>query len=114
MKVVVVGVCASGKTTLVNSLKEFGIDAYNVAQEHSVIQRLWKRKNPDIVVVLDATLPIIKQRREIYWGEEGLLAQHERLKDAKLHANLYIQTDILGKKDVLQKVLTYIGRQSYD
>ena len=37
MKIAIVGVCASGKTTLVAGLREAGYDAYNVAQEHSCV-----------------------------------------------------------------------------
>ena len=40
MLIVVAGVCASGKTTLVKSLQNLGIDAHNVAQEHSSIKTL--------------------------------------------------------------------------
>ena len=44
MRVVVAGVCVSGKTTLVKSLRELGIDD-NVAQEHSIVKKLWNHKN---------------------------------------------------------------------
>ena len=37
MRIAIVGICASGKTTLVRGLREAGYDAYNVAQEHSCI-----------------------------------------------------------------------------
>ena len=53
MIVVVVGVCGSGKTTLVKNLQKNGIDAYNVAQEHSCIKQLWKHKKPDKVIMLE-------------------------------------------------------------
>ena len=62
MIVVVVGVCGSGKTTLVKNLQKNGIDAYNVAQEHSCIKQLWKHKKPDKVIMLDASYDVIQQR----------------------------------------------------
>lgn len=118
MRVVVAGVCVSGKTTLVKSLQKLGIDAYNVAQEHSTIRKLWNSKKPDILVVLDAKLVTIRQRRVVPWGQERLVVQHERLVDACEHADLYLQTDDLSKDDVVRKVLEYIGRnehvQDYD
>lgn len=109
MRVVVVGVCASGKTTLVNRLRKLGIDAHNVAQEHSGIKTLWRKKEPHVLVMLDATLATIRKRRNVPWGEERLISQRERLVDARSHAQLFIQTDSIGKEDVVQQVLSYIG-----
>ena len=108
MKIAIVGVCASGKTTLVAGLKEAGYDAYNVAQEHSCVHNFWAKKNPDILVMIDATLPAIHKRRLVYWGEDRLVTQHKRLADAKAHADLYIQTDELDAEAVRQKVIEFI------
>lgn len=110
MCLVVAGVCVSGKTTLVKSLRDLGIDAYNVAQEHSTIKKLWNRRQPDILIVLDAQLATIRQRRIVPWGEERLALQRERLCDAFEHADLYIHTDDLSKGDIVQRVLEYIRR----
>lgn len=112
MRVVVVGVCASGKTTLVQNLTRMGIETYNAAQEHSQIKQLWKKKEPDILVMLDATLATIRARRKIPWGEERLIAQRERLADAREHADLFIETDHLTKEEVVQVILDYIGRKN--
>jgi len=112
MRVVVAGVCASGKTTLVKSLRELGIDAYNVAQEHSMIKNLWNHREPDILVVLNAELPIIRKRRAVSWGEERLVVQRARLDDACQHADVYIQTDDLSRDEIVQNVLEHIRRQS--
>ena len=108
MKIAIVGVCASGKTTLVAGLREAGYDAYNVAQEHSCVHNFWAKKNPDILVMIDATLPAIHKRRLVYWGEDRLVTQHKRLADAKAHADLYIQTDELDAEAVRQKVIEFI------
>ena len=89
MRIVVVGPCASGKTTLVTRLQELGLDAHNVAQEHSGIKTLWRKKRPDVVVMLEASLPVIRCRRPVPWGEERLTAQRERLKDAREHAGSF-------------------------
>ncbi|WP_306341162.1 hypothetical protein [Propionispora sp. 2/2-37] len=110
---VVVGVCASGKTTLVANLDKLGINANNCAQEHSQIKQLWKKKQPDILVMLDATLATIRTRRNVPWGEERLLVQRERLSDARKHADLFIQTDDLTREEVAQAVIDYIrGKQN--
>ncbi|MBC8015552.1 MAG: hypothetical protein H7X79_07395 [Sporomusaceae bacterium] len=113
MRLVVVGVCVSGKTTLVKALRDLGIDAHNVAQEHSVIKKLWNRTQPDILIVLDAQLKSIRQRRMVSWGEERLAVQRERLCDARQHADLYIATDELSKDEIVQCVLEYIRRNRY-
>ncbi len=112
MVVAVVGVCASGKTTLVKKLQALGIEAYNVAQEHSGIKKLWQRKTPDVLVMLDANLQTIQKRRAVAWGEDRLVIQRERLLDAKQHADLFIQTDTLSQEDVVQAVLNFIQEES--
>lgn len=114
MRVVVAGVCVSGKTTLVKSLRELGIEAYNVAQEHSAVKKLWNHKNPDILIVLDAQMETIHQRRVVPWGEDRLAVQRKRLCDAYEHADLYIQTDDLSKGEVVQQVLDYIRGNRHD
>ncbi|MBE6098378.1 hypothetical protein [Schwartzia succinivorans] len=108
MRIAVVGVCASGKTTLVKGLKDAGYDAYNVAQEHSGIHNFWNKHHPDILVMIDATLPAIKKRRLVYWDQERLDVQHKRLADAKAHANLFIQTDAYNADEVREQVIDYI------
>jgi deoxyadenosine/deoxycytidine kinase len=108
MRIAVVGVCASGKTTLVKGLKDAGYDAYNVAQEHSGIHNFWNKHHPDILVMIDATLPAIKKRRLVYWDQERLDVQHNRLADAKAHANLFIQTDAYNADEVREQVIDYI------
>ena len=113
MRLVVVGVCVSGKTTLVKSLRDLGIDAHNVAQEHSTIKKLWNHKQPDILVVLDVKLKTIRQRRMVPWGEDRLAVQRKRLCDAYEHADLYIQTDELSKNEIVQKVLEHIRRNGH-
>lgn len=111
MKIAIVGVCAAGKSTLVQGLCASGYDAYNVAQEHSCIKEFWKRRNPDLLIMIDATLKAIKQRRLVSWDESRLTVQHNRLRNAKEHADLYIQTDLLTKAEVLTTVINFIRGQ---
>lgn len=108
MKIAIVGVCASGKTTLVAGLKAAGYDAYNVAQEHSGIHDFWAKRHPDILVMIDATMPAIHKRRVVYWDESRLEVQHKRLADAKAHADLYIQTDKYNAQQVRDKVIDFV------
>ncbi len=108
MKIAVVGVCASGKTTLVAGLKNAGYDAYNVAQEHSCVHDFWANHHPDLLVMIDATMAAIHKRRKVYWGEDRLAVQHKRLADARAHADLYIQTDAFDADQVRRKVIAFI------
>ena len=111
MIIAIVGVCASGKTTLVRALKTAGFKAYNVAQEHSCIKKFWNKHEPDVLIMIDAGLAAIKKRRLVYWDESRLQAQHERLRDARAHADLYLQTDDLTEQEVLEKVIAFIKAQ---
>ena len=111
MKISVVGVCASGKTTLVRGLKALGYDAYVVAQEHSCVKTLWQKRQPDLLILLDANLQTIRQRRQVSWGEERLTVQKERLSHARQHADLFLPTDSLTARDVMNQTVAYIVGQ---
>ncbi|MCL5983025.1 MAG: hypothetical protein M1571_11065 [Firmicutes bacterium] len=105
----VVGNCVAGKTTLVNSLKRCGFNAVNIAQEHSSVQRLWRRRNPTFLVCLSCTLETAKKRRSIYWGQERLDNQWQRLADARQHCDLFLATDDLSIADVLETVVQAVN-----
>ena len=101
----VVGNCASGKTTLVKGLTDRGFRAVNIAQEHSTAPRLWQRKNPDFLVCLSCTLESARRRRQIFWGQERLDDQWQRLAHARAHCDVYLPTDDLTINDVLETVI---------
>ena len=103
--IVVVGVCASGKTTLVDGLCP-GAGARSVAQEHSAVPRLWTFHAPDFLVVLDGGLATIRKRRRVPWGEERLQAQRRRLSHARRHCQLYLCTDDLSVEELIDYVLS--------
>lgn len=110
MRIAIVGVCASGKTTLVAGLRKAGYDAYNVAQEHSCVHDFWNKHHPDILVMIDATLPTIRKRRVVYWGQDRIDTQHKRLADARAHADLYLQTDAYSADAVREQVIAFIKK----
>lgn len=113
MNILVVGVCASGKSTLVKLLSQSGYSAYHVTQEHSGIPKLWRRRNPDLVVFLSASLSSIRERRRIAWGDETFRTQQLRLQDARHHADLVIDTDPLSPQQVLARVLSYLDTKEH-
>ncbi|MBS4029991.1 MAG: hypothetical protein KGZ63_00990 [Clostridiales bacterium] len=101
----VVGNCVAGKTTLVKGLIAQGLSAVNIAQEHSTAPQLWRRKNPDFLVCLSCTLETARSRREIYWGQERLDDQRQRLANARAHCELYLPTDGMEIEEVLATVI---------
>jgi GTPase SAR1 family protein len=95
-RVVVIGPCASGKTTLVEGLKREGYDAVVCGQEHSEITNLWQHSEPDLLVMLEVSLKSIRVRRGEDWPESIYLAQLDRLRDARMAADLIIDTSIFS------------------
>jgi len=109
--VAIVGVCAAGKTTLAAGLKEAGVKAYSVPQEHSSVRRLWKHLHPDanILVMLDARWETTRRRRpDISYGPDRLEEQRRRLAYARAECDLYLPTDDLTIPEVRERVLEFI------
>ncbi len=103
-KIVVVGPCASGKTTLARGLRRLGYDASVCGQEHSEIASLWRHTEPDVVIALDVDLETIRRRRGSDWPEEIYKLQQRRLADARAVAALVLDTSRLGPDATLQTV----------
>jgi hypothetical protein len=106
--VVIVGVCTSGKTTLRDALKTLGVDAYVVSQEHSSVRRMWDLRSPQYVVCLDCDIETARRRRSVYWGEEMLRRQTERLSDARDNCDLYVDTSCLGTPETVRRVMAAV------
>jgi shikimate kinase len=108
--VAVVGVCASGKTTLVRTLLAHGFNVRQVLQEHSYVPHMWQRlTRPDLLIYLDATLETIRRRRRdpafpaSLWQEEV-----ERLRHARTHCDFYLATDALTPDQVAGQVVAFL------
>jgi deoxyadenosine/deoxycytidine kinase len=108
-RIVVVGPCASGKSTLVSRLRGKGYDAHAVAQEHSAVRDLWKRKDPDALIALDVSLEEVRNRRSPDWLEAVYQRQHERLASAYAAADLTIDTAEHDADAVLAIVESWLG-----
>lgn len=102
-RVVVVGHCGAGKSTLAAGLREHGIDAVTSAQEHSIVADLWRRRGADLLVYLDIDLDTIRRRRGNHWPESIYQVQEERLAPAREAADLVIDT---GTRDLFQTMKT--------
>ena len=102
----VVGPCASGKSTLVAALRAKNYHTRHIAQEHSYVRDMWKQmSDPDFLIYLDVSFEISVRRTGTSWNRGIFEKQEARLEHAKKHADLYIQTDELNPRQVLNIVL---------
>ena len=109
LRVGLVGVCGSGKTTLTNGLKPYSFTVRQIAQEHSYVPDMWQRlANPDVLIFLEASYLITKQRKTFDWSEKDYQKQLHRLRHANQHADLHIDTDNLTPEEVREIVLIFL------
>ena len=109
-KIVVVGPCAAGKSTLVTALRALGYDAHVSGQEHSEIATLWQHSQPDVLVALDADIAAVRSRRGGSWPEWLHDRQVQRLAHASRAADLAIDTTTLSPQTVVDYVVAYLER----
>jgi guanylate kinase len=111
--IAIVGPCASGKTTLIANLKNIGIEARHIAQEHSYVLTMWKQiTNPDLLIFLDASYPETIKRRKLNWSLDEYQEQHRRLSHARQNADFYLLTDEISPDEVLSTVLGFLKTQN--
>ena len=109
-KVVVVGPCAAGKSTLVTALRALGYDAHVSGQEHSEIATLWQHSEPDVLIALDVDISAVRARRGDGWPEWLHDLQVQRLAAASRAANFAIDTTLLSPQSVVDRVVAYLQR----
>ena len=104
VKIGVVGPCGAGKSTLVQALRERGIDAHEIAQEHSGVPAMWQRiTRPDLLVYLDVSRETAERRLER--GEE----MPARLAHARAHADLIVETGGRTPEEVAGRVAEFLA-----
>ena len=109
LKIGVVGPCAAGKTTLINGLLDNGYNAKQIAQEHSYVQDMWERlTHPDILIYLDVSYSYTMKRRNLNWSIQEFNTQVDRLRHAREHADIHINTDALSPQDVQDQVMNFL------
>ncbi|MBN1937859.1 MAG: hypothetical protein JW934_24610 [Anaerolineae bacterium] len=111
LRIVVVGPCAAGKSTLVANLRPQGYNIQVCAQEHSFVPDLWKKfSQADILIFLDAELPAIAERQKrTDWTQQRLDTQRRRLEHARANCDVYLQTDALTREGVAQEVRAFLN-----
>lgn len=107
----IVGVCASGKSTLIEGLSKQGYRVRHIAQEHSYVKDMWKRiTNPNLLIYLDASYETTCQRRKMNWTQEEYLEQKGRLSNARENADYYLDTTSHSVEEVLNFVLKFLEK----
>ncbi len=104
-EIMIVGVCAAGKTTLVQRLRELGYKVETVSQEHSSNPFLWRRQEPFFLVVLDCKLETAMERRQREIPETRFRSQKNKLKKASENCDLLLKTDNLTVEKSAQRII---------
>src|SRR5215207_6314368 len=110
-KIVVVGPCAAGKSTLVTALRALGYDAHASGQEHSEIAMLWQHSHPDVLIALEVDIRAVRDRRGGSWPEWLHDRQVRRLAAASRAADFAIDTTLLSPQTVVDRVVAYLQRR---
>lgn len=110
--VVVVGPCGAGKTTLAAALRHEGYAVRAVAQEHSIIRELWRHGGEVAALIfLDAAPQAISVRRGHDFPLWLYREQIERLKSAREHATMVLDTTELSAAEVRAAVIGHLQSQ---
>ncbi|HSB65721.1 MAG TPA: hypothetical protein VLD65_04035 [Anaerolineales bacterium] len=112
MMIGVVGPCGAGKSSLVAGMQRMGYRARHIAQEHSYVPDMWKRlTNPDLLIYLDVTYENTVIRGKLDWTFTEYEEQLRRLRHARQHADLVVDTNFISVSQVLEIVISYINHQ---
>lgn len=109
----VVGVSASGKSTLVTGLRQAGYDARPVSQEHSHVPDLWRQfAPPHYLIYLSVSLESQQLRRpDVTWTASYRRIEEARLAHAREHADLRIDTTRFNARDILRLACADLRRR---
>lgn len=112
VRIGVVGPCTSGKSTLLQNLREVpGIELRHIAQEHSYVQTMWQRiSHPRWLIFLDVSYPVTLNRKNLGWTLAEYQEQQRRLAHARAHADFYLMTDDLTPGQVAEKVRNFLAQ----
>jgi molybdopterin-guanine dinucleotide biosynthesis protein len=104
-----VGVCASGKTTLVRRLEARGYRCRHIAQEHSYVPTMWLQlTHPDHLIYLAVDYSTTLQRKHLDWTLEEYEEQLRRLRHAHDHADLIVDTSAQSLDETLELIVNQL------
>lgn len=107
--IAVVGPCASGKSQLVRALRERGYNAREVLQEHSYAPAMWQRiTQPDVLIYLDVSEDVARQRHPTNAPRGWWDTLAQRLRHARQHADLYVDTDGLTIQQIVERASAFL------
>jgi thymidylate kinase len=105
----IVGICGSGKSTLIMGLVARGYRCRHIAQEHSYVPAMWQIvTKPDLLIYLHTSFENSTSRRKLKWTHKDYEEQLRRLAHARQNANLVIDTDSLTPDEILAKVVEFV------
>lgn len=105
----VVGPCGSGKSTLTKALEERGFRTRHIAQEHSYVKDMWQRlTDPDVLIYLHVSYETAAARKALRWKPAEYQEQLRRLRHAREHADLVIDTDELLPEELVARALAFL------
>jgi len=106
----IVGVCASGKSTLNTGLIARGYNSKHIAQEHSYVPDMWRRMtNPDILIYLDVSYENTIKRKLLNWTREEYFEQVYRIRNAAENAQIHIDTNALDAVQLVEQTILEIS-----
>jgi deoxyadenosine/deoxycytidine kinase len=109
----VVGPCAAGKSTLAARLAPHGYPLRHIAQEHSFVPDMWQRiTRPDVLIYLDVSYEEAQRRRPQACSAADYAEQVHRLRHAREHADLVLDTDYLTPDEVEVQVLAFLSENN--
>jgi shikimate kinase len=113
MRVVLVGICGSGKTTLAQGLRKLGYEVRECGQEHSEVPYMWQViSRPDVLIYLDASEAVIYRRGERHYVPGYVEEERRRLAHARAHCDLYLSTDDLSTAEVLARAVAFLEHRT--
>ncbi len=105
----IVGPCSAGKSTLARGLTGLGFSVKAIGQEHSYVPHMWQViGRPALLIFLDVTYAVAQRRRWLDWQPADLDEQQHRLRHARAHCDLYLNTDPLALTDVRDQVAAFL------
>jgi cytidylate kinase len=109
--IVIVGPCASGKSTLVEGLRRHGLRARQIAQEHSYVPAMWQiLARPKFLIYLQASHAACTARKRLDWTPREYQEQIDRLAHARQHCDFKLDTERLTPEEVLTAALAALDR----